>query len=525
MVVFIFFSTYFKKVNTINEVQGFMIVIDGHCLTIDHVIKVCKGFEKVNLATSAERKIRESRLFVENALRDNKVVYGMTTGVGILFNTYIPPEKSEILQENIIRSHAAGVGTPFEEEVVRGIILLRANALAKGYSGVRVELINTLLELLNKKIYPYIPSQGSVGASGDLAPLAHLALVLIGEGECLVDGKRVSSLSVLKKNKIKAITLKAKEGLALINGTQVMGALACLAVYESKNLIKNAQIAGAMSLEVLKGTDKAFDKKIHMVRPHPGQMRCAENMRNLLKDSQIIKNCSKVQDAYTLRCIPQVFGAVMDTIDYVEKVVKIEINSATDNPLIFAKEDEVISGGNFHGEPLAFIMDFLGIAISEIANMSERRIDRLVDSHKSGLVPFLAKDTGLNSGFMVAQYTAAALVSENKVLAHPASVDSIPTSAGQEDYVSMGTIASRHARDILRNVGNVIAIEMLVAAQGIDFWPESPGTGTKEAHDIIRKYIPFMEKDRALYKDIEMARELVNSGKIVKTVEKVVKLK
>ncbi len=505
-----------------------MITIDGNSLTINDVIKVCKGFEKVSLAPSSEKGICASRLFVEEALKENKVIYGITTGFGVLANTYIPPEKSEILQENIIRSHATGVGAPFEEDVVRGIILLRANALAKGYSGVRVEVITVLLELLNKKIYPYIPSQGSVGASGDLAPLAHLALVLTGEGECLVDGKRVDSSGVLKKNKIKVIKIKAKEGLALINGTQVMGALGCLAVHDSKNLIKNAQIAGAMSLEALNGTDKAFDKKIHMVRPHPGQMRCAENMRNLFKGSEIIKShkdSSKVQDAYTLRCIPQVFGAVIDTIDYVEKVIQIEINSATDNPLIFAEENEAISGGNFHGEPLAFVMDFLGIALSEIANISERTIDRLVDPYKSGLVPFLVKDTGLNSGFMIAQYTAAALVSENKVLAHPSSVDSIPTSAGQEDHVSMGTIAARHARDISRNVENVIAIQMLVAAQGINFWSESPGVGTKAAHHLIRKYIPFMEKDKAIYKDIEIARELINSGEIVKAVEKVVKIK
>lgn len=505
-----------------------MITIDGNSLTIYDVIKVSKGFEKVRLALSAEKGICASRLFVEKLLKENRIIYGITTGFGVLSNAYISPEKSEILQENIIRSHATGLGAPFEEDVARGIMLLLANALSKGYSGVRIDLINILLELLNKKIYPYIPSQGSVGASGDLAPLAHLALVVNGQGECLVHSKRVDSSEVLKKNKIKAIRLKAKEGLALINGTHVMGALGCLAVYESKNLVKNAQIAGAMSLEALKGTDKAFDKKIHMIRPHPGQMRCAENMRNILKDSRIIKshkNCSKVQDAYTLRCIPQVYGAVIDTIDHVERVVQIEINSATDNPLIFAKENEAISGGNFHGEPLAFVMDFLGIAISEIANMSERRTDRLVDSHKSGLLPFLVKDTGLNSGFMIAQYTAAALVSENKVLAHPSSVDSIPTSAGQEDHVSMGTIASRHARAILKNVENVIAIEMLVASQGIDFCSELPGAGTREAHGLVRKYIPFLEKDRALYKDIEIARELINSGKIVKAVEKVIKIR
>ena len=505
-----------------------MITIDGNSLTIEDVINICKNNEKVQLSHTAEPKIIESRKYVEKVLKENRTVYGITTGFGELANKSISPDKAEKLQENIIRSHSTGVGKPFDEEVVRGVILLRANALAKGHSGVRVIVIKTLLELLNKNIYPFIPSQGSVGASGDLAPLSHLALALIGEGECFVNGKRTPADVVLKKAEITPLRLKAKEGLGLINGTQVMASLGCLAVNQAKILLKNAQIAGAMSLEALKGTAKAFDHRIHELRPHPGQLQVAENIRNLIDDSEIIashKDCAKVQDAYTLRCIPQVYGAVIDTIEHVYRILSIEINSATDNPLIFPKEDEAISGGNFHGEPLAFAMDFLGIALSEIANISERTVDRLVNPHKSGLPAFLTHGNGLNSGFMIAQYTAASLVSENKVLAHPSSVDSIPTSAGQEDHVSMGTTSSRHARDITHNVEQVLAIEILASAQGMDFWDMKPGKGTKIAHDFIRKHISFMDEDRILYKDMEIAKKLVTSGEIVEAVEKYIFLK
>ena len=504
-----------------------MIKIDGNSLSIEDVINVCKNYEKVQLCPTAEPKIIESREYVEKVLRENRTVYGITTGFGELANKSISPDKAKILQENIIRSHSTGVGKPFDEEVVRGVILLRANALAKGHSGVRIIVINTLLEFLNKKIYPYIPCQGSVGASGDLAPLSHLALALVGEGECFVNGERTAAEIVLKSSGITPLKLEAKEGLGLINGTQVMASLGCLAANQAKTLLKNAQIAGALSLEALKGTAKAFDARIHELRPHPGQVKIAENIRHLIDNSEIIashKDCSKVQDAYTLRCIPQVYGAVADTIDYVARVLSIEINSATDNPLIFPKDDEALSGGNFHGEPLAFAMDYLGIAISEIANISERTIDRLVNPHKSGLPAFLSTDNGLNSGFMIAQYTAASLVSENKILAHPASVDSIPTSAGQEDHVSMGTIASRHARDIIQNVEQVLAIELLASAQGVDFWDMKPGKGTQIAHDFIRKHVSFMNEDRILYKDMEVVKKFVTSGELVKAVEKQINL-
>lgn len=504
-----------------------MIKINGNSLTLEDVVKITRNHEKVKIDPNAIDKIKRSQKYVEKILNTNKVVYGINTGVGELANKLISQSEISQLQKNIIRSHSTGVGEPFSEEIVRGIILLRANALAKGYSGVRLELIEMLLSLLNNDIYPYIPSQGSVGASGDLAPLSHLALVLIGEGECFQNGKRIDSINVYNKNNLIPLELFPKEGLALINGTQVMTSIACKVIYDSEIALKNAQIAAGMSLEALKGTAKAFDEKIHAVRPHKGQIRCAKNMREIIKDSEIIKshvNCEKVQDAYTLRCIPQVYGAILDTIEFTKNTINIEINSATDNPLIFSEENEVISGGNFHGEPIAFAMDFLGIALSEIANISERTIDRMVNPHISGLPPFLTEKSGLNSGMMIAQYTAAALVSENKVLAHPASVDSIPTSAGQEDHVSMGPIAARHCSDILKNVQNVIAIEILCAAQGIDFQEYSPGIGVKLAHKFIRENIKHLDDDRILYKDIEILNKLVINGSIVEKVEEKVKI-
>ena len=499
-----------------------IITIDGQSLTIDQVVAVGRDHGRVQLADSARPGIAASRKLVERIAQGDQPVYGINTGVGELASQVVPPEDIETLQLNLLRSHAVGVGGPLSREVARATVLLRANALAKGFSGVRVELIELLLALLNANITPYIPSQGSVGASGDLAPLAHLALVLVGEGECVIDGQRVASASILERAGLKPITLGAKEGLALINGTQVMAALGCFLVADGQRLIASAQIATAMSLEALQGTDKVFDAKIHASRPHAGQIRCATNMRRLVAGSGIIashENCGKVQDAYTLRCIPQVYGAVMDTLDHVERVMAVEINAATDNPLVFAETDEVISCGNFHGEPLAFAADFLGIALSEIANIIERTIDRLVNPHLSGLPPFLIDKSGLNSGLMISQYTAAALVSENKVLAHPASVDSIPTSAGQEDHVSMGTIAARHARQIMENVQNVIAIELLCAAQGIAYHDAPCGAGTAAAHTLIRQQVPHLDDDRALYCDIYTVQQLLASGKLVQVVE------
>ncbi|MCG8570656.1 MAG: histidine ammonia-lyase [Spirochaetes bacterium] len=502
-----------------------MIEIDGNSLKIEDVILICRHNEKVRLAKSAIPNIIKSRKYVDKIIAENKTVYGITTGVGELANQLISADDAERLQQNLIRSHSVNVGVPFPEDVVRGIILLRANTLAKGYSGIRVELIELLLELLNRNIYPHIPSQGSVGASGDLSPLSHLALVMMGEGECWKNGEKVASSVVFKNNKLEPVKYLPKEGLALINGTQVMASQGCIILHQAELLLKNAMIASSMSLEALLGTAKAFDPKIHAVRPHPGQIQCADNIRKITANSQIIsshKNCERVQDAYTLRCVPQVYGAILDTINFVKNTLIIEINSATDNPLIFADQEEVISGGNFHGEPLAFALDYLGIALSEIANISERTIDRLVNPHVSGLPPFLAANSGINSGFMIAQYTAAALVSENKVLAHPASVDSIPTSAGQEDHVSMGSISAKHAWQIMKNVQNVIAIEMLCAAQGIDFQKNQCGNGTQAAFNTIRQHVAYLDDDRPLYNDIEKIKNVIIKGEIVDSVEKVV---
>ena len=501
-----------------------MIVINGNDLSITNFISVCRNFEKIKLDSVAIKNIKKSRNFVENAVINNEVIYGITTGFGGLCKKNISSENTAKLQENIVRSHAVGIGTPFNEEIARGIMLLRINTLSKGFSGIRLEIIELLIIMLNKRIFPYIPSQGSVGASGDLAPLSHLALILIGEGECLVNGNRTPSLKIFRELNIKTVIFKAKEGLALLNGTPVMTSLACFSIYDANSMIKHAQIASAMSLEALRGVMSAFDEKLHLVRPHSGQIQSAKNIRNLVFKSKILKICkdNKVQDAYCLRCMPQVFGGIIEGIKYISNIIAIEINSATDNPLIFVEQGEVISGGNFHGEPIALVMDFLGILLSELANISERRIDRLVNPNKSGLPPFLIRDDGLNSGFMIPQYTAAALVSENKVLAHPASVDSIPTSGDQEDHVSMGTISARHANAILKNTTHVIAIEFLIAAQALDFIAEEPGIGTKIAYNTIRKYISFMEKDRIIYKDMEKVVKLVCSEEILQNVQKAV---
>lgn len=497
------------------------VIIDGESLTIQEVHRVAREEEEVALAEECLKKIETSRKIVEQKLEADEDVYGINTGFGELANVKIDKEKTEKLQENLVLSHASGVGDPLDVDIVRAVMLLRVNTLAKGYSGVRFELVDTLIEMLNKKVHPLIPSQGSVGASGDLAPLAHMSLVLIGKGEALFEEEIISGKEALDKAGIEPITLQAKEGLALLNGTQVMTAIGALAVRDADLLLKSAQIASAMSLEALMGTSTAFDERIHKVRPHQGQINTAKNLRALTKNSEIIESheeCERVQDPYTLRCMPQVYGAAKDALEYVKKVLKIEMNSANDNPLVFP-EGDVISGGNFHGQPIALAMDFFSAAISEIGDISERTTDKLMYHEESGLPPFLAEDSGLNSGFMIAQYTAASLVSENKVLAHPASVDSIPTSAGQEDHVSMGAISARHARDILTNVERIVAIELIASAQGLEFHDLEPGEGVKEAFKLVREYIQPLEGDRPLYEDIEMARDLIISRELVDAVE------
>ncbi len=498
------------------------VAIDGDSLGIDDVYRVANKGEKVVLAKGCRENIEGSRRRVERLMEEGRTIYGINTGFGELSNLSIDEDKLEELQENLILSHASGVGTPLDRVIVRAAMLLRANTLTKGYSGVRIEIVDTLLEMLNKGVHPIVPSKGSVGASGDLAPLAHMSLVLIGKGKAEYGGEIMDGPSAMKKAGIEPVTLKAKEGLALLNGTQIMTGIGALAIHDARILLKSAQIASAMSLEALKGTATPFDRRVHQVRPHPGQTACADNIRRLVEGSEIIAShadCDKVQDPYTLRCMPQVYGAVKDTLDHVEKVVSIEMNSATDNPLIFP-EGDVISCGNFHGQPVAFAMDFLGIGVSEIGDISERTTDKLMYERESGLPPFLTKDPGLNSGLMIAQYTAASLVSENKVLAHPASVDSIPTSAGQEDHVSMGTIAARHARDIIDNVVYIVAIELLSAAQGLEYRDLAPGKGIKIAYECIRKHVPPLEGDRSLAEDIQAIKALMDSGELVAAVEK-----
>jgi histidine ammonia-lyase len=507
------------------QVYFMTVMVDGESLTIEDVVKVARYNESVKLDNSVISRIQSSRDVVEAAILEERVVYGVNTGFGELAHVSINKEDLARLQVNLIRSHSVGVGPPFSREVVRGIMLLRANALAKGYSGIRLEIIETLLEMLNKDVIPHIPQQGSVGSSGDLTPLAHMALVLIGEGKAYYNGKLIRGRDALKKAGIKPVVLQAKEGVALINGTQPMSAVGVLTVFDALRLITDASIAASMSLEALRGTRSASDERIHLVRPHEGQTDVARALREILRDSEINKShidCGKVQDAYSLRCIPQVHGASLDAIRYVYSVLETEINSATDNPLVFGDDGVVLSGGNFHGQPVALAMDFLGIAISEIANISERRINRLVNPHLSELPAFLTTEGGLESGMMIAQYTAAALVSENKVLAHPASVDSIPTSGDQEDHVSMGTIASRKASTILENAYTVIAIEYMCACQGIDYLaPLKPSEPLQKVHAAIRKVVPKLEDDRPLSPDIAKIMEILASGNIISEVESI----
>jgi histidine ammonia-lyase len=506
-------------------VDRMTVVIDGESLTIDDVMQVARNNEKVEIAASAIKKMEKSRAVVERAIKDGSTVYGVNTGFGDLASVSIGPKDLAKLQVNLIRSHSAGVGEPFSRDIVRGMMLLRANALAKGFSGVRLEVVQMLIDLLNACVIPVVPQKGSVGSSGDLAPLAHMVLVMIGEGEAFYKGTRMVGLQALKKAGITPIALQAKEGVALINGTQPMTAVGALAVYDAIWAVKDAILAASLSLEALRGTRAALDERIHLTRPHEGQNDIARAMRTILADSEINRshaNCGKVQDAYSLRCIPQVLGASLDAIRYVHSVIKTEINSATDNPLVFAEDDKVLSGGNFHGQPIALAMDFLGIALSEIADISERRINRLVNPHLSDLPAFLTTEGGIESGLMIAQYTAAALVSENKVLAHPASVDSIPTSADQEDHVSMGTVAARKAAMILENVQTVIAIEYMCAAQGIDLLsPLKPSELLEKAVVKIREVVKKLEDDRTLSPDITKILALMRSRAIVAAAEEV----
>ncbi len=493
-------------------------------MTLENLIAIARKGTQVQLTADAEKQIQKSRHLIEQWVQDEKRIYGITTGFGALSDVAISKGDTRQLQKNILMSHAAGVGKHFDEETVRAILALRIKDLARGHSGIRLSTVQQLVTLLNWGVWPVIPEKGSVGASGDLAPLAHLALVLVGLGEAFYKGQRLSGRQALSKCGLKPLQLESGEGLALVNGTQVMTAIGGLAVFDSIRLAKLTDIAAAMSLEVLMGSRTEFDPKIHEVRPHPGQAAVADNMARITQNSEIItshKDCSRVQDAYTLRCSPQVHGASRDAIQYCRSVIETEMNSSTNNPLIFSDSEEFLLGGNFHGQPVALAMDFLGMAVAELADISERRIERLVNPKLSGMPAFLVDDGGLNSGFMLTQYTAAALVSENKVLCHPSSIDSIPTSANKEDHVSMGTISARKCREIVGNVENVIAIELLCAAQALDLFTNmKPGEGTLAAYRAIRKSVPHLEKDRILSSDISTVKQLMRDGKILNAVEK-----
>jgi histidine ammonia-lyase len=492
------------------------VVIDGERLQLDELEAVADGRRNVKLHPQAREAVARSRRVVDEAVERAEVVYGVTTGFGNFADVVIPRERLRDLQLNLLRSHAAGVGEPLGARETRALMLLRGNVLAKGYSGVRPQTLDLLLAALNAGILPVVPSQGSVGASGDLAPLAHLALALAGEGDCLLDGRRLTAADALRQAGLTPATLEAKEGLALINGTQLMGALGGLAATEAWRLVQTADVTGALTVDALKGTDVAFDDRIHAARPHPGQAASARNLRRLLAGSPIReshRDCGKVQDAYSLRCMPQVHGAARDALSYVTRTLQIEINAATDNPMVFADSGELLSGGNFHGEPLAIAADVLAIAVAEIGAISERRIERLVNPALSGLPAFLVKEGGLNSGLMMAHVTAAALASENKVLCHPASVDSIPTSANKEDHVSMGVGASRKAGQVVANTRRILAVEAIAACQALEFHrPLDTSPALRAAYQTLRARVPALERDRMQSPEIEAVAELVRSG-------------
>ena len=493
-----------------------MIKIDGESLSLKEVERVASFYEEVSLLETTFDKIDQSASFIEKLASEGKVIYGVTTGFGSLVDYVIPKEDVEKLQENLLMSHASGMGEPLSEEDVRAGIIVRANSLAKGYSGVRRIVIEKLLELLNKKIYPYVPSFGSVGASGDLAPLAHISLLLLGKGKVFYensvrDFKNVSG----KVGFVPLENLKAKEGLALINGTAVESGISALLLRRAFYLVKTSLKAAALSLEALKGRKEAFDIRIQRVRGYDEQEEVAKIILNEIKGSKLINSTSRVQDAYSLRCIPSVYGAITGGLRYAENIVLRELNAVTDNPIVFAEDGDVLSGGNFHAEPVAFAMDHFSIVLSELGSISERRINRLLNPVLSNLPAFLVKHSGLNSGMMIVQYATSALASYNKTLAHPASVDSIPVSADQEDHVSMGMNSVIKAKKVLENVQHIVSAELLVAAQAVDFvGPENLGKGTKETYQKIRQVVKFAENDREFSYDLDKIYKMLSQNGI-----------
>ena len=493
--------------------------VSGKPFSLDDIAAVAYGRESVQIAASAQSHILASRKVIDDIVTRDAAVYGVNTGFGKLADVRIPREEIGALQLNLVRSHACGIGQPLSEPEVRTMMLLRANVLALGFSGIRVEVIQLLCEMLNARMHPVVPEKGSVGASGDLAPLAHLALSLIGEGEAFFDGERMQSREALKRAKLKPVRLEAKEGLALLNGTQAMHAVGGLSILRAKRLANVADVAGAMALEGLRDTPAAFDPRLQDARPHSGQKIAAAHLMSVLRESEIREshrqNDPRVQDAYSVRCMPQVHGAVRDVLTHCEEVLLIESSSATDNPLVFAESGDVISGGNFHGAPLAFALDYAAIALTDLMNISERRIDRLTNPDKSeGLPAFLARKPGVESGFMIAQVAAASLVNEARVLAHPASIDNVTTSGGKEDHVSMGMTAALKLRSIVDLAENLFAIELLTAAEALEHRrPLKGGKGVESAHAIVRQVAPALKTDRPLSGDIARVAEQIRAGK------------
>jgi histidine ammonia-lyase len=499
--------------------NSIMIELNGQKLTLQQIVDVASGQQQVKLGTEARTRVEKSRQIVAGIVAEGRTVYGINTGFGKLSDVRIEHSELRELQLNLVRSHSCGLGKPLSEAEARAMLLLRANVLAGGYSGARPVVIDTLVALLGKGVTPIIPEKGSVGASGDLAPLAHLALTTIGEGEAFYKGERMSSSVALRHAEITPLQLEVKEGLALLNGTQAMGAVGALALYRAARLTRLADVAGAMALEALRGTPVAFDERIHAVRAHPHQIEVAAHLRELLRDSEIrkshLENDPRVQDAYSLRCMPQVHGAVRSALAHTREIVEIETGSATDNPLVFSDTGDVLSGGNFHGAPLALSFDYAAIALTDLISITERRIDRLVNPDANeDLPPFLTQHAGTSSGFMMLQVTAAALLNEAKVLAHPASIDNVPTDGGKEDHVSMGMTAATKLRSIVELAEFATAIELITAAQALEYRaPLVPGRGVKEAFDLVREYVPRLTSDRSMSAEIEKISEVIGNGK------------
>jgi histidine ammonia-lyase len=500
------------------------IELDGEHLSLEQIETVAGGGARVVLGAPARARLERARAVVERIVAADRTVYGVTTGFGLLKDIRIPRDRLEELQLNLIRSHCAGVGIPLPPQATRALMLLRAHVLARGHSGVRPLVVETLLAHLNADLLPVVPEQGSIGASGDLAPLSHLALALLGEGDAVLRGTRMKASAALERVGVEPLRLGPKEGLALINGTQFIASVGVLALLEAETLAAVSDIAGALTLEALKGSHHAFDARLLAVRPHPGHLDCAANLRSLLEDSDIGRShaeCGRVQDAYSLRCMPQVHGSARDGLRFVRSILEVEVDAVTDNPIVFPEEGDIVSGGNFHGEAPALALDLLAIATASLASISERRIDRLMNPALSGLPPFLTREPGVNSGLMMAHVTAASLVSENKMLCHPASVDSIPTEANQEDHVSMGPIAARKARQVVEHARKVLAIEILSACQALDFLaPLRPGRGARAAWETVRGVVPFMETDRVIADDIETVDRAIRDGTVRAAAEK-----